>query len=100
MEQTKCGKSGGRGGRKGRGREEEEEEGEEERRGRGGRREEERERREENLIPFIGITTFKFLGAPVSIHNIQEETKSVPAQVLRWPPVPSHLHSQQEAAVC
>ena len=27
-------------------------------------------------IPFIGNTTFKFLGAPVSVHNIQEETRS------------------------
>ena len=144
------------------------------REGRGGTREGERERKEVNLIPFIDITTFKFLGAPVSIHNIQEETRSAlvaklerllsqvddtlvtgqqklrlykdavcprltwdlsskdlpiswvekkldtlatkflkqwshqvighqssaPAQVLRWCPVPSHLHSQQEAAVC
>ena len=27
-------------------------------------------------IPFIGNTTFRFLGAPMSIHNIQEETRS------------------------
>lgn len=29
-----------------------------------------------NPIPLIGITTFKFLGAPVSIHHIQKETRS------------------------
>ena len=27
-------------------------------------------------IPFIGNTTFRFLGAPVSVHNIHEKVRS------------------------
>ena len=47
-------------------------------------------------IPFIGSSTFRFLGAPVTINNSQEKARCALLEKLQtYPTVKSECHSAQ-----